>query len=297
MPMTCPSRSSNGPPELPGLTAASIWIKPRNTIAVLLELEGAAEPGDDALAHRGGKTERAADRVGLAPLADTVRVAQGRRHDLGRWARRAKHRDVVGRVAGHDLGRGSRAVGERHRDVRGVADDMQAGQDVAREVDHDPAADALVGACPAVRSRPLDLDEHDRWSDCGVHRLREGRRRRHRRQGLTDLRVDVVPRQRRWPGEQRRCRRPRPRRRRRRRRRTGPTDRVGGSVAARLPMGALSSRPPVRPDRSLARGHRWPGSRPLLVGRSGSVAQRPAGTGTPTSSALTCHRRAVVARS
>jgi hypothetical protein len=31
MPITWPSRSSSGPPELPGLTAASIWIRPCRT--------------------------------------------------------------------------------------------------------------------------------------------------------------------------------------------------------------------------------------------------------------------------
>ena len=28
MPTTCPSRSTSAPPELPGLTAASIWKRP-----------------------------------------------------------------------------------------------------------------------------------------------------------------------------------------------------------------------------------------------------------------------------
>ena len=34
MPTTRPSRSSNGPPELPGFTAASIWMRPVWTISV-----------------------------------------------------------------------------------------------------------------------------------------------------------------------------------------------------------------------------------------------------------------------
>ena len=35
MPMTCPSRFSSGPPELPGLTAASTWIRPCSTVPVV----------------------------------------------------------------------------------------------------------------------------------------------------------------------------------------------------------------------------------------------------------------------
>ena len=54
-----PWASSSGPPELPGLTAASNWISPENLPCV--GLGGAVQAGDDAGGGAVGQAERVAD--------------------------------------------------------------------------------------------------------------------------------------------------------------------------------------------------------------------------------------------
>ena len=78
-----------------------------------------------------------------------------------------------------------RAVGERELDRGGAVDDVEAGEDVAVEVDDDAAAEAvvlvLVRACSVLDA--LGLDEDERGLDGLVDDLGVGRRRRHARRG------------------------------------------------------------------------------------------------------------------
>ena len=83
MPTTRPSRSSSGPPELPGLTAASTWMRPVCTLLGLGVAERALEPGHDAGAQRAVEPERVADDVRLAADLQGGRVAEHGRHDDG----------------------------------------------------------------------------------------------------------------------------------------------------------------------------------------------------------------------
>ncbi len=48
MPITSPRASTSAPPELPGLMAASVWMKLAGLAAILRERVGAVERADDA---------------------------------------------------------------------------------------------------------------------------------------------------------------------------------------------------------------------------------------------------------
>ena len=64
-PISRPSLSSNGPPELPGFSAASVWITSR--LGVRRRLNLPVQGDDDAVGQGGLLPERAADGVnGLA---------------------------------------------------------------------------------------------------------------------------------------------------------------------------------------------------------------------------------------
>ena len=83
MPTTRPRLSSSGPPELPGLTAASNWMSP-----VHLPLSVSAvrsSPEIDAGGHAVGQAERVADRDDGRPHVGAS--AEGGGHDdLGELA-------------------------------------------------------------------------------------------------------------------------------------------------------------------------------------------------------------------
>ena len=70
MPMTSPAISTSGPPELPGLMAASVWMKRWNWLARRPGrlVDGAVLGGDDAGGDGLGEAEGAAD--GEHPVAD-----------------------------------------------------------------------------------------------------------------------------------------------------------------------------------------------------------------------------------
>ena len=76
---------SRGPPELPGLTAASNWISP-DKVAPAREGESPVEARDDASGQRGDQAERVADREipGHRPVAPPPRTAGAT--TLGSWA-------------------------------------------------------------------------------------------------------------------------------------------------------------------------------------------------------------------
>ena len=83
MPMTLPLGSSSGPPLLPGLMAASVWMRLVRTAA--LDRDGPADRRDDAAGDRvGERAERAADGDGLLADLDRRRVADRGGRETGR---------------------------------------------------------------------------------------------------------------------------------------------------------------------------------------------------------------------
>ena len=93
MPTTRPRESASAPPELPGLSAASVWMtfstsRLRRAVA---GRERPAERADDARRHGAGEAERIADRDDELPDLEPGRVAE--RCRPGRRRRRGRPRD------------------------------------------------------------------------------------------------------------------------------------------------------------------------------------------------------------
>ena len=149
MPTTSPRMFSSGPPELPGLIAASVWImfcgRPSSPPT------RPAEGRDDAHGDGVAQVERVADRHHPVAGLHLVGIAE-----LGFLQRRGRHlgqlneRAVGQRVAADDLGRVEMLVRIRHvgaeeadLDLVGVLDDVIVGEDEARLVDDEAGAGAL----------------------------------------------------------------------------------------------------------------------------------------------------------
>ena len=142
MPMTRPCASSSGPPELPGLTDASNWMRPGELAVV--GVRGPVKAGDHPGGHAVGQAERIADGDdGCSHIGAAAEV--GRHDDLGQ-PRRGKRGDVQLRVGGGD-GRVRRgAVGERDGNAPAAGDDVIRGQDRAVVGHDDAGAQVVTGA-------------------------------------------------------------------------------------------------------------------------------------------------------
>ena len=157
IPITSPAALTSGPPELPGLIAASVWI-------ALMNAGRRAVPGrhravhraDDAGGHRALEPEGRTDRDHRVADHHLVRVAERERGQAGPV--HLEHGEVVVRGHADELCRGLAAVGEHHGDaaarahVRGGY--VGVGEQVAVGLEHEPGAGAL-----AVRA--AHLDEHN----------------------------------------------------------------------------------------------------------------------------------------
>ncbi len=153
MPITRPWASSSGPPELPGLIAASVWITFVDREAVRrrdLALLRRHDPGG----HRARVAERVADRHdGVADL-DVGAVAERQRLELGVVGIDLEHRDVGRGVGADHLGVDEVAVLlEADLDVLGVADDVRVGDDRALLVDDEAGAGRLAAALGRAEGR------------------------------------------------------------------------------------------------------------------------------------------------
>ena len=162
MPITWPAGLSSGPPELPGLIEASVWIAPsiRNWVSESIERSVAETmpvesdcswPNGLPIAATGVPTSTA---LGGADL-DRVQI-EALGVDL-------EQRDVGVGVEADDLGLDLVAVGELDEDLvggvdvigaaaaraaalLGVGDDVGVGDDLALVVDHEAGALAAAGA-------------------------------------------------------------------------------------------------------------------------------------------------------
>ena len=141
MPMTSPRRLSSGPPELPGLIAASVWsisfVRPS-------VVNGALRRADHADRHRPALVERVADRHHPVAGGHLRRVAElGFRQRMVRLFGQLNQRAVGQRVLADQLG----GIGlivvlaeERHFDLGRVLDDVIVREDQAVLADDEPGA-------------------------------------------------------------------------------------------------------------------------------------------------------------
>ena len=128
MPTTLPAMSTSAPPELPGLMAASVWMK---TCASECAYLGAGQRRDDAAGHGLADAERIADRQHLVAHLDRVGVLELQIGETAIAALDPQHRDVGLVVLLHDLGIELAPVGERDANLGRPADldDMSVGDD------------------------------------------------------------------------------------------------------------------------------------------------------------------------
>ena len=177
IPITSPFMLTSGPPELPRLIGASVWMNDSYSLMpTAVPLEGGDDAGRDALAQ----AERGAD--GHDQLADLqlAAVALGER----RIARVVDldHGDVGLLVGADHLRLGLDAVPERDGDLVGVFDDVVVGQDVAVVVVHEARAEArgpeselLPLRCPTPGPKNrLSISSKSRLGSWGCRHCREG---------------------------------------------------------------------------------------------------------------------------
>ena len=143
MPMTWPSRSRSGPPELPWLIAASVWIASLMAKLfgeVIVPVQGAHDSARDGLVE----PERAADGDDLVADLDRARVAELKRRELRARGVDLDDGDVGGGIRADELCVVCRAVREFDRDRACAGDDMVVRDDVASAVDHEAGAESLA---------------------------------------------------------------------------------------------------------------------------------------------------------
>jgi hypothetical protein len=170
-PITRPSHATSGPPELPGLSAASVWI---TSSISRPDCERRLRPS----AHHAGRhgaleAERVADRDRELPDHEPARVAElDRLYDR---LREADHREVGRRVVAHELARDRLAVVGDRRELARAVHDVAVGEDeaVGREDEARARADRL--AAPAAGVAHLQLQHRRAHArDHAGHRLRVG---------------------------------------------------------------------------------------------------------------------------
>ena len=142
-PITRPRRSRSGPPELPWLIAASVWI-----VSVMMKLFGAVISRWSALTiparDRSLEPERAAQREDRVSDVDGTRVGEAERGEQAGGRVDADDGEVGGRIGADELGVELDAVPEAHRDRRGACDDVLVRHDVTV---------AVVDEAGSLRSR------------------------------------------------------------------------------------------------------------------------------------------------
>ena len=141
-PMRRPALSSSGPPELPGLIAASVWM----TFWILRlrqRLDRASERAHDAGRERLVEAERVPDREHLLPHLQPLARADENRRQLLRRSRDPEDGEILVRLDADDGGLPVRLVRERDDGGVGPGDDVKIRDDVSLPVPQKARARAL----------------------------------------------------------------------------------------------------------------------------------------------------------
>ena len=143
MPTTRPLPSASAPPELPGFSAASVWMTSSMIRADRRPRTGSDRPRrtDDARGHAPGQPQRVAHGHDQGSDPEVLGVA------VRRWPGDRTvdpdHREVGERVSTHDLEAGGGAVGERRLPRARVTDDVGVRDQVALVAQHHGRAGRL----------------------------------------------------------------------------------------------------------------------------------------------------------
>ena len=100
MPITSPREETSGPPELPGLSAASVWIT-SSIRRPVLRAQRTAERRDDAGGHRRLEAQRIADGDHELAAPQPLGIAERRRRQVARGVGADQREVGVGIVADH----------------------------------------------------------------------------------------------------------------------------------------------------------------------------------------------------
>src|SRR5205823_2741061 len=157
-PITCPLELNNGPPELPGLIAASVCRAPAEQVELRGDLTRrglvarVSTGAHNALGYRLLQTEGRADRDRCFADRHLAGVAQYDRLEaaadwvalvVGAAGVHLNNGQVVVRVAAKQLGSHGRPVLAGDRELVRVLDHVVVGNDAALVVDDEPRTDAL----------------------------------------------------------------------------------------------------------------------------------------------------------
>ena len=167
MPTTRPRESASAPPELPGLSAASVWITSSISRAVLRPRAGMLRPS--ALTTPAVTEPARPSGLPTATTSEPTRSVSASPYSggLGTGAIGPYDGQVAQRVAADDLEAGERAVGELRLTGGRLAHDVGVGDEVALGAEHDRGAGRL--AAPAADAQRRDArgqrvghPDHDR---------------------------------------------------------------------------------------------------------------------------------------
>ena len=149
MPITSPCQLRSGPPELPGLMAASVWMassmtSPSGSCTWRMELTM-------PLGEGAGESEGIADRVNFLADLQIGRIAESHRLQVGSFD--LDDGQVMRLVGADDGGLIFLAVVERDFDLARIGDDVIVGEDVSFFVDDEAGALAFLRDRGRKRSR------------------------------------------------------------------------------------------------------------------------------------------------
>ena len=160
MPMTSPREDTSGPPELPGLSAASVWITSSISRPVLERSDRPSADTTPAVTVE-FEAQRIADRDHELAAAQPLGIAQPRRRQ-GDVVDDAQQSEVGVRIVAQHARLDGARVGQRQPHGRGALDDVAVGQHQAVGRDHHARAGAAALALFAVGRR---LDPHHGGAD------------------------------------------------------------------------------------------------------------------------------------
>ena len=129
MPTRWPVASTSAPPELPGLIAASVWMKFSNVLMQLAASQRTDDAGGDGLP----------DAEGIADGEHHIADAQALRRSKGDCGEllgiHAQHRQVALGIVANLLCQQLSAIHQKYLDLVGRFDDMAVGEDIAGRAD------------------------------------------------------------------------------------------------------------------------------------------------------------------
>ena len=168
-PTTRPAESTSGPPELPGFSAASVWIDVVNQPPGIRP-QRPPQRADHARRHRRLKSIRSANRNHNLPHAQPLRIAQ-RRHAQSRLVKvrplQPDHRQVARRVVSNPRGRHAPPIGHGHRNPHSVVHHVTVRKDqpIRREHESRAAAAPLPAARRSACGPPPDALQYSPPTD------------------------------------------------------------------------------------------------------------------------------------